>query len=89
MPAISANQDAFFAGLDERYPWDVDWQVARDMVAFADNPSFEAFVPNYQETFDAIVAFGSKLRSTEGLDMDAEIEAFTEQLQTIYDRAEE
>lgn len=88
MPAIEANQDAFFEGLDERYPWEVDWQVARDSVGFADNPSFEAFVPNYQETFDAIVAEGSKFRSTDGLDMDAEIEAFTEQLQTIYDRAE-
>ena len=45
-------------------------------------------MPSYQETFDAIVAFGSKLRSTEGLDMDAEIEAFQQELQTIYDRAE-
>ena len=88
MPAIEADQDAFFAGLDETYPWDVDWQVVRDSVAFADNPSFEAFVPNYQETFDAIVAFGSKLRSTEGLDIDAEIAAFQEELQGIYDRAE-
>jgi multiple sugar transport system substrate-binding protein len=89
MPAIEANQDAFFDGLDERYPWDVDWQVARDSVAFADNPSFEAFVPNYQEAFDAIVAFGSELRSTEGLDVDAEIASFQEELQTIFDRAEE
>jgi multiple sugar transport system substrate-binding protein len=88
MPAIEANQDAFFAGLDERYPWEVDWQVARDMVAFADNPSFEGYTPAYQETFDAIVAFGSKLRSTDGLDMDAEIAAFEEELQTIYDGAE-
>jgi len=88
MPAIEANQDAFFAGLDERYPWDVDWQVAKDSVAFADNPSFEGFVPAYQETFDAVVTFGSKLRSTEGLDVDAEIAAFIEELQTIYDGAE-
>jgi multiple sugar transport system substrate-binding protein len=88
MPAIEANQDDFFAGLDETYTQGVDWQVAKDSVQYADNPSFEAFVPNYQETFDAIVAFGSKLRSTEGLDVDAEIEAFTEQLQEIYDRAE-
>jgi len=88
MPAIEANQDAFFAGLDETYPQDVDWQVAKDMVAFADNPSFEAFVPNYQEAFEAIVRFGDTLRSTEGLDVDAEIEAFTEELQGIYDRAE-
>jgi multiple sugar transport system substrate-binding protein len=88
MPAIEADQDAFFATLDETWTQGVDWQVVRDSVAFADNPSFEAFVPSYQETFDAIVAFGSKLRSTEGLDMDAEIEAFREELQTIYDRAE-
>jgi multiple sugar transport system substrate-binding protein len=88
MPAIEANQDAFFDGLTERYPWDVDWQVAKDSVQYADNPSFEAFVPNYQETFDAIVAFGSELRSTEGLDVDAEIASFQEELQTIFDRAE-
>ncbi len=88
MPAIEADQDAFFAGLDETYPQDVDWQVVRDSVAFADNPSFEAFVPNYQEAFEAIVRFGDTLRSTEGLDVDAEIEAFTEELQGIYDRAE-
>ena len=88
MPAIEADQDAFFAGLDETYPQGVDWQVVRDSVAFADNPSFEAFVPNYQEAFEAIVRFGDTLRSTEGLDVDAEIEAFTEELQGIYDRAE-
>ncbi len=45
-------------------------------------------MPSYQEAFDAIVAFGDTLRSTEGLDMDAEIEAFMEELQAIYDRAE-
>ena len=88
MPAIEADQDAFFAGLDETYTQGVDWQVARDSVAFADNPSFEAFVPSYQEAFERIVAFGDTLRSTEGLDVDAEIEAFIEELQAIYDRAE-
>jgi multiple sugar transport system substrate-binding protein len=88
MPAREADQDAFFAGLDEQYPWDVDWQVAKDMVAYADNPSFEAFVPNYQEAFAAIVAFGSTLRTTPDLDMDAEIASFTEELQAIFDRAQ-
>jgi multiple sugar transport system substrate-binding protein len=89
MPAIEADQDAFFEGLDETYTQGVDWQVARDSVAYADNPSFEAWVPNYQEAFERIVAFGDTLRSTEGLDVDAEIEAFVEELQAIYDRAEE
>jgi multiple sugar transport system substrate-binding protein len=88
MPAIEADQDAFFAGLDETYAQGVDWQVVRDSVAYADNPSFEAFVPNYQEAFDAIGALGSKLRSTDGLNMDEEIAAFQEELQTIFDSAE-
>jgi multiple sugar transport system substrate-binding protein len=88
MPAIEADQDGFFAGLDETYAQGVDWQVARDSVAYADNPSFEAFVPSYQEAFERIVAFGDTLRSTEGLDVDAEIADFVEELQTIYDSAE-
>lgn len=88
MPAIEANQDDFFAGLDETYTQGVDWQVAKDSVAYADNPSFEGYTPAYQETFDAIIAFGSKLRSTPDLDIDAEIAALQEELQAIFDGAE-
>ena len=73
---------------DEQFTHGVDWQVARDSMAYPDNPSFEAYTPSYKEAFDAIVAFGDTLRSTEGLDVDAEIEAFTEELQTIFDRSE-
>lgn len=87
MPAIEASQEAFFAGLDETYAQGVDWQVAIDSVQYADNPSFEGWVPSYQEAFDAIIVFGTKLRSTEGLDVDAEIDSFRQELQTIFDRA--
>ena len=88
MPANPDDQDAFFEGKDEQFPHGVDWQVARDSMAYPDNPSFEAYTPSYREAFDAIVEFGDTLRSTEGLDIDAEIEAFTEELQTIFDRSE-
>jgi multiple sugar transport system substrate-binding protein len=88
MPARSADQDQFFANLDEKWTQGVDWQVAKDSVEFADNPSFEGYTPNYQETFDALVAEGSKFRSTEGLEMDAEITSFKDELQAIYDRAD-
>ena len=88
MPANPDDQDAFFEGKDEQFPHGVDWQVARDSMAYPDNPSFEAYTPSYKEAFDAIVEFGDTLRSTEGLDVDAEIEAFTEELQTIFDRSE-
>jgi len=52
MPARPAKQDAFFEqlGKSEGFPASVDWQVAKDSVAFADNPNFEAPMPKYNET---------------------------------------
>ena len=88
MPARTADQDPFFANLEERWTQGVNWQVARDGVQYADNPSFEAWVPNYQETFDSIVSFGSVLRTDGSLDIEAEIDSYTEELQSIFDSAE-
>ena len=85
MPAVIADQDPFFANLEERWTQGVDWQVARDGVAYADNPSFEGWTPNYQAAFASVVAFASVLRTTDGLDIEAEIEGFIEELQVIYD----
>jgi multiple sugar transport system substrate-binding protein len=89
MPARTADQDQFFADLDERWTQGVNWQVARDGVEFADNPSFEAWMPNYQEAFASIVTFGDTMRTDDSLDIDAAIDDFTEELQAIFDAAEE
>ncbi len=72
-------------------PQGVDWQVARDGLNpdLLDDPSFEGYVPNYPEAFSAIQAELTELRSTPNIDMDAEIAAFTEELQAIFDRAPE
>ncbi len=88
MPARTADQDAFFAGLDERWTQGVNWQVARDGVEFADNPSFEAWVPNYQETLASIVTWGDTMRTDGTLEIDAAIDDFQEELQAIFDAAE-
>jgi multiple sugar transport system substrate-binding protein len=88
LPGREEDQAAFFDGLDERWTQGVDWQVALDGIPFADNPSFEGWVPNYQEAFQAVVEFGTTLRATPDLDVDAEIDAFQEELQGIFDRAE-
>ena len=88
LPGREADQDAFFAALDERWTQDVDWQVALDGIQYADSPSFEGFMPNYQEAFTAIQTELTELRSTEGINMDEEIASFTEELQGIFDRAE-
>ncbi len=89
MPARTADQDQFFADLDERWTQGVNWQVARDGVQFADNPSFEAWMPNYQEAFASIVTFGDTMRTDDSLEIEAAIDDFTEELQAIFDAAEE
>jgi multiple sugar transport system substrate-binding protein len=89
MPARIADQDPFFAALEEKWVQGVNWQTAIDGVEFADNPSFEAWVPNYQESFASLVSFLSVIRTDPDLDIEAEIDGFVEELQAIYDRAEE
>lgn len=88
LPGRAEDQEAFFAGLDERWTQGVDWQVAIDGIQYADNPSFEGFLPNYQEAFAAIQGKLTELRSTPDLDIEAEIEDFEAELQGIFDRAE-
>ncbi len=92
MPARTADQDAFFEGLDKqtddagkiKFPQGVDWQVAKDSVEFADNPNFEAFMPKYNESLDILTKYNTKWVGTAGLNIDAEIEALTKELQATW-----
>ena len=86
MPARRADQEAFFKELDATFPQKVDWQVAKDGVNYPDTPSFEGYMPNYNEAFDLTNTFLNKLFTTEGLDMDKEIAAFKAELQTAFDK---
>jgi multiple sugar transport system substrate-binding protein len=92
MPARTADQDKFFEGLDQqkddagkiKFPQGVDWQVAKDSVQYADNPNFEAFVPKYNETLDALTKYETKWVGTGGLTLDTEIEALKKELQALW-----
>ncbi|MEK6192419.1 MAG: extracellular solute-binding protein [Chloroflexota bacterium] len=86
MPAIASQRDAFFAGLDERFaPLVIDWNVSSQMLGFPDNPSHEAFMPNFEEADSANKDFGALLWTTPGLDLQAEIDAHVETLQALFD----
>ncbi len=85
-PARTADQGAFFDGLDEQYPFDIDWDVAVKSIEFADNPNFEAYMPAYNETLDRLVTFNTKITSTGGLNMDSEIATLKKDLQAIWDK---
>jgi multiple sugar transport system substrate-binding protein len=87
MPARTADQTAFFDGLNKQFTQKPDWQVAIDSIQYADNPNFEAYVPAYNATFDQVTKFWSKLRATAGLDVDSEIAKLEKDLQAIWDKA--
>jgi multiple sugar transport system substrate-binding protein len=86
MPAIESQRADFFAGLDERFaPLEIDWDVSSAMLAYPDNPSHEAFMPNFQEADSANKDFGTKLWTTSGLDLEVEIDRHVETLQALFD----
>lgn len=87
MPARESEQDAFFETAQEEFTQTIDWQVAKDGVAYADVPNFESYMPAYNESLDLIITFGTKWQATPGLDLDAEIQDLQTQLQAIWDKA--
>jgi len=88
MPARMSLQADFFAGLEEKYPQGVDWQVAIDSLSYPDNPNHEAYMPNFSKADDLVKAFQSKYQGEGGLDLDAEIDTFVSELQAIFEEAE-
>ena len=89
IPAVTSQQDAFFAGLEnaEGYPEGVDWKVAKDAIQYADIPNFEGYMPKYNETLDVLEKYRSRWTTTPGLDMDQEIEKLRAEIQAKWDAA--
>jgi multiple sugar transport system substrate-binding protein len=86
MPAVTSQRAAFFAGLDERFaPLEVNWDVSSLMLEYPDNPSHEAYMPNFLEADSANKDLGSKIWTQDDLDLDAEIDAHVQALQAIFD----
>ena len=89
MPARPDRQDAFFEtlGQTEGFPDEVDWQVAKDSIEYADNPNFEAAMPKYNETLDILKKYRSRWTTTPNLDMNAEIDKLRAEVQAAWDKA--
>lgn len=85
LPADPALRDAYFDGLDAQFPHGVNWQVAVDSLAFADDPSFAGDLPNYASAMQRLDGFRIRLFGTAGLNLEAEIEALEADLQALAD----
>jgi multiple sugar transport system substrate-binding protein len=88
LPAVVDQREAFFAALDETFaPLEIDWNVSTQMLGYPDLPSHEAFMPNFVEANAANGEFGSRLWTTPGVDLQAEIDAHVERIQGIFDES--
>ncbi|MGL4651206.1 MAG: ABC transporter substrate-binding protein, partial [Caldilineaceae bacterium] len=89
MPARESDQDAFFATKSEQYPFVDNWDAIKAGLAYPDIPSGEGYRPNFTEVFDRYRTFGSTLRTTPDLDVDAEIATLEADLTAIMQKAAE
>jgi multiple sugar transport system substrate-binding protein len=87
VPARTAEQDAFFTSVakTEGFPPDVDWNVAKEAIKYADIPNFEAPMPVYPKSLKILETYRSKWMTTGGLDLDKEFEALRAELQSAWD----
>jgi multiple sugar transport system substrate-binding protein len=93
--AFPAHPDYQQADIDvktERYPWDINWQVAVDSLAYnnAGPLHHEAAFPNWQKGHDRIDAFQTLLLGEAGADIDvaAELDTLQADVQAIIDEVE-
>ncbi len=89
MPARTAEQDAYLTAVakTDGFPADVDWNVAKDAIKYADIPNFEAPMPVYNKSLKILEKYRSRWFSQPGLNMDQEIEALRAELQAAWDAA--
>jgi multiple sugar transport system substrate-binding protein len=88
MPADQTKQQAWFDSIDKNFPgMNLDWNVAKAMLAYPDIPNHQSNVPDYAKVRSAMQAFGNNYRTKSGLDMDAELTKLQQTLQGIFDAA--
>lgn len=88
-PARIADQQAGIDALQAQFTNQVDWQAAVDGIDHADVPNFESYMPKYNETLGLVGSGGkylTKWQTDAGLDMDAEFDALTKEMQAIWDK---
>jgi multiple sugar transport system substrate-binding protein len=86
-PARKSDQASFIEQLNTQFTQKPDWQVALDGVEYADNPSFEAYLPNYNEALNRSRVFYNLILTTDGLNIDDEIAKLQTDLQDIFNKA--
>lgn len=89
MPARVSLQETWLDNYaEENFPGrDIDFDVAVEAMAYADNPNHESYMPSPQEANERYNEFWTLLTENPGLDVDAELDKLIVDLQAIFDAA--
>ena len=86
MPARPPTRTPSSTTLDEQFPQEVDWQVAKDSVAVRRQPELRGVHAQVQrDARRAGSTYETRWVTDAGLDMDAEIAALEAELQAVWD----
>lgn len=89
MPANKTKQEAYLKDFGaSKFPGKkINWQVVTDSVAYPDNPNHESWIPSFLESSTRYAELFTKMQSTPGLDLDAEVKTLLTDLNAIYKAA--
>ncbi len=92
MPARLSLQGDFFPLYTEtNFPDknDINWDVVSASMSYVDNPNHESWMPSFRESNDRYNQFWNLMQQEGDLDLDAEIATLQEDLQRIFDAAQQ
>lgn len=85
LPALEGAQQTYVD--DPANNFGFTWATAQDALQYPDQPSHEGWWPNYVESSDALVDWWTVTTNDPSADAAAEVQAFCDELQPIFDRA--
>jgi multiple sugar transport system substrate-binding protein len=89
LPGRIEDQNKRFDDLNEKYTQGVNWDIVIDSLNYPDNPSHEAWYPNFNKGEALLQNFVTLYGGTPGLDMDAELDQLVEDMQAVFDEVDE
>ncbi len=88
MPARTADFETWLEGRQTQFPWVTNWSAISEGLSYPDVPSAEAYVPNWSQVWDRVLALDSLMSNEQGLDLDAEAAKIQADVQAIFDAAQ-
>ena len=85
-PALPEFQQRFIDAKAAQYPFVTTWDTILAGLAYADDPSAEGYMPNWNEAWARMDTFYSLENTTAGLDLATEIATLEADLTVIFNK---